>query len=281
MPIVSPLGLPLLRAGVTSCYLAQARLAALFRQRADAGTRELDIVKKKPLHTLIRQDIEQRIMTGEWKPGHRIPFEHELMEHYDCARMTVNRALAALTAAGLIVRRRKAGSFVAAPPFAMTFMAIQDFGSEAEKRGQDYRYELLQRDKVALSPEEAARIEASAGGDAIRLRCRHLVDGTVMAVEDRTIALDAVPEAANESFVDKPPSSWLLQHVPWTEAEHTISAAIAMAGLAKLLGVETGSACLVLERRTWANDRLVTDVIFHYPADRYTMKGRFQPKLTG
>lgn len=237
-------------------------------------------MKKKPLHTVIRQDIEQRIMTGEWKPGHRIPFEHELMEHYHCARMTVNRALAALTAAGLIVRRRKAGSFVAAPPFAMTFMAIQDFASEAERRGQDYRYELLLREKVVLTLQEAARIEASAGRDAIRLSCRHLVEGTVIAVENRTIALDAVPEAESESFGDKPPSSWLLQHVPWTEAEHTISAAVATAELAKLLGVEPGSACLVLERRTWANGRLVTDVIFHYPADRYTMKGRFRPNLT-
>ncbi|RKS84561.1 UTRA domain-containing protein [Sphingosinicella microcystinivorans] len=237
-------------------------------------------MKKKPLHTLIRQEIEQRIMTGEWKPGHRIPFEHELMVHYDCARMTVNRALAALSAEGLIVRRRKAGSFVAAPPFAMTFMAIQDFGSEAERRGKEYRYELLLREKVVLTPQEAARIEASAGGYAIRLRCRHLVDGSVIAVENRTIALDAVPEAGSESFDDKPPSSWLLTHVPWTEAEHTISATIATPEMAKLLGVEPGSACLVLERRTWANDRLVTDVIFHYPANQYTLKGRFQPQLT-
>ena len=34
---------------------------------------------KPTLYKQIRLDIERRILTGEWPPGHRIPFEHELM----------------------------------------------------------------------------------------------------------------------------------------------------------------------------------------------------------
>ncbi len=47
------------------------------------------------------------------RPSH--PYEHELMAQYGCARMTVNRAIASLASAGLIERRRRAGSFVAQP----------------------------------------------------------------------------------------------------------------------------------------------------------------------
>ena len=36
------------------------------------------------LYKQIRLDIERRILTGEWPPGHRLPFEHQLMTRYGC-----------------------------------------------------------------------------------------------------------------------------------------------------------------------------------------------------
>ncbi|MET3238677.1 DNA-binding FadR family transcriptional regulator [Bradyrhizobium japonicum] len=60
------------------------------------------------LYKRIRADIENRILTGEWPPGHRIPFEHELVARYGCSRMTVNKALSELAQADLIERRRRA-----------------------------------------------------------------------------------------------------------------------------------------------------------------------------
>ena len=70
---------------------------------------------KPSLYKQIRLDIERRILTGEWPPGHRIPFEHQLMTRYGCSRMTVNKALSELAQADLIERRRRAGSFVRRP----------------------------------------------------------------------------------------------------------------------------------------------------------------------
>ena len=40
---------------------------------------------KPTLYKQIRLDIERRILTGEWPPGHRIPFEHQLMTRYGCS----------------------------------------------------------------------------------------------------------------------------------------------------------------------------------------------------
>ena len=55
-----------------------------------------------PLHQRIRAEIEARIRSGEWAPGHRAPTEAELMAQYACSRMTVNKAMTALVEAGLI-----------------------------------------------------------------------------------------------------------------------------------------------------------------------------------
>ena len=72
--------------------------------------RELEAGREQPtpaLYQRIRSDIEANIMSGDWPPGHRVPFEHELMETYSCSRMTVNKVLSALADAGLVVRRRQ------------------------------------------------------------------------------------------------------------------------------------------------------------------------------
>ena len=54
------------------------------------------------LHARIRSDIEARILSGKWPPGHRIPPEKDLMRVWDCSRMTVNKAVAALAAQGFV-----------------------------------------------------------------------------------------------------------------------------------------------------------------------------------
>ena len=85
----------------------------------------------KHLHQRIRDDIEARIMSGEWPPGHRIPFEHELMAEYGCSRMTVNKVLSTPAANVLIARRRRAGTVVAVPRAERAVLDIQDFALDA------------------------------------------------------------------------------------------------------------------------------------------------------
>eukprot|EP01042_Synura_sphagnicola_P012961 gene12961-16480_t len=65
------------------------------------------MTKTDSLHTRIRNDIAALIRSGDLPPGARLPVEHDLMQTYGCARMTVNKALSALATEGLIERRKK------------------------------------------------------------------------------------------------------------------------------------------------------------------------------
>ncbi len=38
--------------------------------------------ESQSLHERIKGDISTRILSGEWQPGRRIPFEHELTVEY-------------------------------------------------------------------------------------------------------------------------------------------------------------------------------------------------------
>jgi GntR family histidine utilization transcriptional repressor len=230
------------------------------------------------LHERIRAAIEEQILTGAWKPGHRIPFEHELTAQFGCARMTVSKAIASLVDAGLVVRRRRVGSFVAEPRIHSAVLDIPDIQGEIASRGAVYGLTLLSRRRRKPARSRPEELKLAGEGDLLAVRCLHLADGRPFALEDRQISLAVVPEADGADFAVTPPGTWLLDHVPWTEAEHRIAAVNADAETARLLAVKDGTACLALERRTWRGDRHVTHVRQIFPGESYDLIARFTPR---
>jgi GntR family histidine utilization transcriptional repressor len=227
-----------------------------------------------PLHQKIRGDIEGRIMAGALRPGDRIPFEHQLMQSYGCSRMTVNKALSGLAAAGLITRQRRAGSFVAQPKIHMAALAIPDIREEVISRGFEYDLRLIARRVIDGQRVSQERMRVPNGSRVLSLRCIHLADGQPFALEDRLINLAAVPAALEVDFEQVPPGTWLLQHVPWTEAEHRIGA-INAGALAELLEVDAGTACLFLERKTWRGSESITHVRSVFAGANFDLTARF------
>ncbi|RZN36160.1 histidine utilization repressor [Bradyrhizobium sp. Leo121] len=241
-----------------------------------AHDNELPSTDKLTLYRQIRHDIERRILTGEWPPGHRIPFEHELMARYRCSRMTVNKALSELAQADLIERRRRAGTFVRRPQHLSAVLKIADIRAEITALGRSYAYQLIHCSRRAANAADRARLGVRRTGRVIAIACRHSADDVPFAIEDRLIDLDTVPEAAAADFTTEPPGSWLLHHVPWTEAEHTISATVADKGTAAELDIAVGAPCLVIDRYTWRSARTVTAVRLLYPGDTHRLVARFK-----
>jgi len=234
-------------------------------------------VQGAALHQRIRNDLEARIMSGAWPPGHRVPFEHELMETYSCSRMTVNKVLSGLADSGLVVRRRRAGSFVARPRVQSAILQIPDLKEEVEKRGERYGYRLLELHKRAASVHDKARLGVGGRATVLALCCRHEAEGQPFAIEDRLINVQAVPDALKQDFAVTPPNTWLVGHVPWTEAEHRITACNADKRVAADLAIDPGAACLVIERRTWRNGEPITAVRITHPGQLYDLIARFTP----
>jgi GntR family histidine utilization transcriptional repressor len=237
---------------------------------------KLQPADKPTLYKQIRLDIERHILTGEWPPGHRIPFEHELMLHYGCSRMTVNKALSELAQADLIERRRRAGTFVRRPKFLSAVLQITDIRAEITALGRSYGYELIQCSRRVANAADRARLGVRKTGKVVAIACRHSADGVPFAIEDRLIDLDAVPEAATADFAIEPPGSWLLHHIPWTEAEHAISAIVADEPAAAALDIAIGAPCLVIERHTWRSARPLTAVRLLYPGESHKLVARFK-----
>jgi GntR family histidine utilization transcriptional repressor len=233
--------------------------------------------KDATLHKRIRSDISARILSGAWPPGYRIPFEHELMAEYGCSRMTVNKALAPLADTGLIVRRRRAGSFVSRPRIHSVVLDIPDIQAENTRRGEPYGYELLSRKVRPASQREIEDLDLSGPSRVLALRCLHRASGRPFGLEERVINLETAPQAEAVDFAAVSPGSWLLGCVPWTEAEHRISAVNVPRSVAQLLAIEPTAACLALERRTWRGADKITYVRWTFPGEAYDLVARFAP----
>lgn len=228
-----------------------------------------------PRYVDIRRAIEDRIISGELQPGDRIPSEIELVAEHGVSRMTVNKALSSLADAGLVVRRRRSGSFVASPKSQETILEIHDIKSEVLNTGHRYRHAVLARQSRVATPVERARLALPSKGRVLALSIQHFADDRPFVLEDRLISIAAVPEAMTVDFGEVPPGTWLLERIPWTDARHTIRAINASSKTAGLLDLPIGTACLVIDRVTWRSGAPVTSVRLTYPGDRHELSARF------
>lgn len=233
--------------------------------------------KGATLHQSILSEIEGRIVSGEWPPGHRIPFEVDLAAQYGCSRMTVNKVMAQLVASGLIERRRKGGSFVSRPRGEAAILEIHDVESEVKALNLSYRHRVLSVQERGMRVEDEKRIELKEGEPIIEIRVLHYAGKQPFCLEDRLISVRTAPTASVADFARTAPGPWLLEQIPWTSAEHRIFATSASADVAQDLAMETRASCLVVERRTWLSERPVTSVRFVYRGDEHAFVARFSP----
>ncbi|PTM39154.1 histidine utilization repressor [Bosea sp. 124] len=230
-----------------------------------------------PIYDQIRRSIRDLVLNGTWPPGTPVPPEHALMEQLGASRMTVHRALVQLAREGLITRRRRSGTVVANPPASHAMLDILSIPEEVERLGQRYGHEVLMREDGRVSAELALRFGLKRSEKICHLVTLHRADDKPHVLEERVIHLATVPAAADEDFGTTPPGDWLLRNSLWSQAEHAISAVPAEPDDARLLGIEAGEACLLIERRTWNQGAPVTAVRLLYPGTRHRFVGRFGP----
>lgn len=233
--------------------------------------------RESTLHQRIVGDIEGKIVSGEWPVGHRIPFEVDLAKHYGCSRMTVNKVLTQLARAGLIDRVKKSGSFVSRPQAQSAVLKINDIRKEVESLKLAYSFTLTRRVRRKATSADRVRLDVPPAASVLALTCLHLAGRKPFCLEERLISLDSVPGAEAADFDKTTPGQWLLSQVPWSSAEHRIFAVASEAETSASLAVPVGTACLVIERRTWSGAGPVTHVRFTYPGDRHALVATFTP----
>ena len=222
----------------------------------------------------IRDEVLRRLETGHWQQGALLPTEAELAEEFGAARATVNRALRELADRGLIERRRKSGTRVAAAPTRRAEFEIAIVRKEVEAMNASYRYALVQREEIPAPGWLSAQLALPDGAPVVHVQAMHYADARPFQFEERWINIAAVPQVRSEPFDASGPNEWLLARVPFTNAEVSIHATQADESVAAYLDAPVGAALLRMDRTTWLRGTPVTFVtmIFH---PGYRMQTRY------
>lgn len=246
--------------------------------RMNAILQSFSVISKsapEPIYQQIKKMIQQRIVSGEWVAGQKLPSENELVTVLEVSRMTINRALRELTQEGLINRVHGLGSFVAEMPRHASLIELQDIALEIEQHGKFHRSQVLQLDRVAAEAAIAAKMNIEFGSPLFHLRAVHFQDELPIQLESRFVNPAVMPDFLNQDFSQITATAYLLQQFKPDEMEHRVRAIVADKTTRELLQMKSNQPCLELNRRTWKNDQVVTAVTLTYPGDRYELGARY------
>jgi len=224
-----------------------------------------------PRYRQLADTLRAAIARGDYPVGGQLPPELELAQTHAVSRHTARDAIRLLTEAGLIERRRGAGTTVIASASPQAYVQPLGGVDELLQYAHTARLKLLAQEQRRLSEAEVQRI----GGD---------IDRTWLVVDGLRIA-DALPLALSRIYVPQPtPAAGQSVHALLDERfgaaagriDQEITAEILSPHDAKMLKVEPGSAALRTLRRYHDDDALILASDSLHPGGRFVYAMRYR-----
>ena len=192
-----------------------------------------------------------RLQAGEWRPGEAIPSELELAARFKVSQGTVRKAVDALAADNLLVRRQGKGTFVSTHAEQnVQYRFLRLMPNDGPVVGAQRRFIDCRR---LRAPADVARSVGLKSGDAV-VNVRRVLsfDGAPTVLDDIWLPGALFKGLTAERLADyKGPMYGLFESefgVRMIRAEEQIRAVLADAAGAALLGVAAGAALLSVER---------------------------------
>jgi len=224
-----------------------------------------------PRYRQLADALRAAIARGDYPVGGQLPPELELAQTHAVSRHTARDAIRLLTEAGLIERRRGAGTTVIASASPQAYVQPLGGVDELLQYAHAARLKLLAQEERRLSEAEVQRI----GGD---------IDRTWLVVDGLRIA-DALPLALSRIYVPQPSlASGQSVHALLDERfgaaagriDQEITAEILSPNDAKVLKAEPGSAALRTLRRYHDDDALILASDSLHPGGRFVYAMRYR-----
>jgi GntR family transcriptional regulator len=209
----------------------------------------------QPLYLQVKGLLEQSLEAGEWRPAEPIPSELELAGRFGVSQGTVRKAIEALAADNLVVRRQGKGTFVATHTEERTsmfrFLRIRRNDGEDE-----YPASRLVDVRRAKATAEVARALALRTGDAVIVLRRVLeYSGTPVVLDEITLPAALYKGLTRARFEAYQGSMYGFFETEFgvrcLRAEEKLRAVAADSAAARLLAVTSGAPLLAVDRVTY------------------------------
>ncbi|KFI56614.1 GntR family transcriptional regulator [Bifidobacterium callitrichos] len=222
----------------------------------------------------LAQQLRDRIASGEFAQGGKLPTEDQLIEEYKTTRYGVRNAIALLAEAGDVFPVRGSGVFVREDRGEGDYLSIGTTrGISGEYPGRKvtsvvYELSLLRADETL-----AKRLRCSEGDQAWKVVRLRLVDGEPLAYETAWYLKEFVP-FINEQIAEGSLFGYARNDLGlnFGYVDKVIRAGELNAVEAKALGLEAGQPALYLDDDSFlTNGRLFNSshIAYHYRNARF------------
>ena len=232
--------------------------------------------EKIPIYQEIKNHIISNIESGHWLEDKQITSENDLVNEFGASRMTVNRALRELTMEGWLYRIKGLGTFVARKKIKSELLEIRNIAEEIIERGATYSCEIKLLEKEIIDRHIASMLGLSKGDEAFHSVIVHMEDGIPVQLADRWVNPAIVPDYLKMDFTKITPNVYLTEKVPYSKVEHILEVIMPRGYVQDCLNINAFEPCLLLHRRTWSNQGIVTYVNLIHPGSRYKMGVEFE-----
>lgn len=225
------------------------------------------------LEAVLREDIEQ----GVYKPGDALPTEHQLMRGYKLSITTVRRAVHDLAREGWIYRKAGKGTFVKRNKLEERLARLTSFAEEMQSRNITPQFKLVSAEE-SIPPTEIMRaLKLPSKQKAFLIERVQIANNEPIALA-RGYWIPEIGEQLAQQDLNRISLYEIVEqhlHIPLTEADESISAAVADADIARKLDISRNSPLLVRRRLTYTTEMCPIEfTTTFYRADQYEYKIR-------
>jgi DNA-binding GntR family transcriptional regulator len=238
-----------------------------------------------PRYMALAEALRSRIAQGDPDVGQLLPTEHALCESYSVSRHTVREALRLLAEAGLIARRRGAGTVVVARETRQRFAQHLGGVDDLMQYARDARLTPLSEHVGPLDPAVARALGVNVSGQFLHVNgLRGRPGEPAIALTDVYIRSDLAPDVQALVDLNGTVTEWIARErgVPTARIEQSISAGALTEREAKALQARAGDSALRTRRRYYdKGGRIIALSDSVHPAERFTYEMVLQREAEG
>lgn len=160
----------------------------------------MSAIKPSPLYMQLKEKIVEKIHTGQWVAGSKIPTEHQLCQEYQLSRITVRQALESLANDGYIVRQQGRGTFVSSPKIDTKLSTFYSFSQELQRHGFKQHDIILDFRKLEADDNTASHLGVLSFCPVFAVERLRLIDDTPYVYETSYIPVHLCPRLCPEDI---------------------------------------------------------------------------------
>ena len=229
----------------------------------------------RPLYRQVRDALIRRLVDGVWLPGQPLPSEMQLAAELGVSQGTVRKALDAMAAENMVVRRQGRGTFVARHDeeriLFQFFKMVPDSGVRSFPQST-----VLGMAAGTATPVEAGMLDLPPDAPVVRIHRSRSMAGRPVLVERITLPQALFPGIAEAELPNNLYGLFAMRYgVTIANARERIKAVAAAPEDAAVLGVAAGTPVLQVDRLAlsldgvaveWRLSICLTDAV-HYLSD--------------